>query len=117
MKAMISFFATALFIGSIANAAIQIKCEIQSESEAGYSSRIVEMSLPQGHVTGIADVGTVLGREVSVEIGASAEGKPFVSAICAKDSGFGATICSQENSGLVIRESIESKATVTCKAQ
>jgi hypothetical protein len=116
MKAMISFFATALLIGNIANAAIQIKCEIQSEGEFGYTSRIVELSLPQGHVTGSAKVDTVLGKVVSVEIGSSAQGLPFVSAICAEDSGFGATVCGQENSGLVLRET-EIKETVTCKAQ
>jgi len=127
-----SLIAALLLIANLANAAIQIKCDVVEDAdEHGYSSSTVEISLPEKNVTGVADVGIYRDQKVTVSIGSGANGLPFVVGICAQhlrceynddgsiqncfaDDNF--KVCGQENSGLVIQD-ITVKVTITCTAK
>ncbi len=116
MKAAISFIAFAMVVGNLANAAIKIKCQIESNGEMGYSSRSVEKSLPANQVTGIASIGEVMTQEITVEVGAGADGQPFVSGICTESATFGPSICSEAKSALVLKV-IDQTDKISCSAQ
>lgn len=124
-----------LAAGSLASAAIEVRCTVAEEGEdIGYSSYAVEKSLPDGHQTGSFEFGPVKDQKITVNIHNNGT-KGIVGSICAEvvlppprpvtdEKGkcesaaqyvpTSSTICSADGAKLEIRSAYE-KTTVSCK--